>query len=198
MNVGILAFGSIADKPGTELAAATTRRIEVETPFAVEFARSSRTRDGAPTLVPVSEGGARASAIVLVLKDSVTAAKAHAMLYERETGRRFDINNQSRVAWIAELPNFAGTSTCLYTALRANIRPLNAKNLAKLAVLSATAPAGAKHRDGISYLQEQKNRGLVTPLMPAYERAVLAVTDARDLDDAWRRVRSGAAGQLNK
>jgi hypothetical protein len=176
MSVGILAFGSIADKPGTELAAATTRRIEVETPFAVEFARSSRTRAGAPTLVPVSEGGAHASA----------------------TRRRFDINNQSRVAWIAELPNFAGTSTCLYTALRANIRPLNAEKLAELAVLSATAPAGAKHRDGISYLQEQKNRGLVTPLMPAYEEAVLAVTDARDLDDAWRRVRSGAACQLNK
>jgi hypothetical protein len=107
MSVGILAFGSIADKPGTELAAATTRRIEVETPFAVEFARSSRTRDGAPTLVPVSEGGTHASAVVLVLKGSVTAAQAHAMLYERETRRRFDINNQSRVAWIAELPNTA-------------------------------------------------------------------------------------------
>src|SRR5690349_8182402 len=188
MSVGILAFGSIADKPGTELAAATTRRIEVETPFAVEFARSSRTRDGAPTLVPVSEGGAHVSATVLVLADSVAVAKAYAMLYERETGRRLDINNRSRVAWIAELPNFANTSTCLYTALGANIRPLNAEKLAKLAVLSAAAPAGAKHRDGISYLQEQKNRGLVTPLMPAYEEAVLAVTGARDLDDAWRRV----------
>ena len=58
MGVGILAFGSIAGDPGAELAAAVTRRIEVKTPFAVEFARSSRSRDGAPTLVPVGEGGA--------------------------------------------------------------------------------------------------------------------------------------------
>jgi len=188
-----MAFGSIADEPGTELAAAVTRRIEVETPFAVEFARSSRTRDGAPTLVPVSEEGAHVPAVVLVLKDSVTAAQAHALLYRRETGRRRDLDTGSRVAWIAELPGFAGTSICLYTALRANIRPLTAEKLADLAVRSATAAAGARHRDGISYLQEQKRRRLVTPLMPAYEEAVLARTDARDLDDAWRRVRSGAA-----
>lgn len=58
MSIGILAFGSIINEPGEELAAAVTRRIEVETPVAVEFARSSRTRDGAPTLVPVNRGAA--------------------------------------------------------------------------------------------------------------------------------------------
>ena len=31
----------------------------------------------------------------------------------------------------------------------------------------------------------------MTPLMPAYEEAVLARTGARDLDDAWKRARSG-------
>ena len=100
------------------MAAAVTRRIEVETPFAVEFARSSRTRDGAPTLVPVSEGGAHVPAVLLVLDDSVTVADARAMLYRRETGRLNDTSAGSRAAWIAELAGFAGTSTCLYTALQ--------------------------------------------------------------------------------
>ena len=192
MGLAILAFGSIAEEPGAELAAAVTRRIEVETPFAVEFARSSRTRDGAPTLVPVSEGGAHVPASLLVLDDSVTAADARAMLYRRETGRLNDTSAGFRAAWIAELAGFAGTSTCLYTALPANIQPLTAERLAELALRSAAAPAGAERRDGISYLLQQKSRGLSTPLLPAYEEAVLARTGAPDLDGAWERARSGA------
>jgi hypothetical protein len=191
MSVGILAFGSIAEEPGTKLAAAVTRRIEVQTPFAVEFARSSRTRDGAPTLVPVSEGDAHVSATVLVLDDSVTKADARAMLYERETRRPHDKSAGSQADWIAQLTNFGGTSTCLYTALAANIRPLTAGKLAELALRSAAAPAGAERRDGISYLQQQKRRGLQTPLMPAYEHAVLTITGAGDLAGAWQRARSG-------
>jgi len=163
------------------------QRVKVQTPFAVEFARSSRTRDGAPTLVPVSEGGAQVPAVVLVLDESVTVADARAMLYRRETGRLNDKTAGSRAAWIAKLPGFAGTSTCLYTALRANIRPLTAKKLAELAVCSAAGPAGAERRDGISYLQQQKRRGVKTPLMSAYEKAVLERTCARDLDGARER-----------
>lgn len=193
MGVGILAFGSIVEQPGAELAAAVIRRVEVETPFAVEFARSSRTRDGAPTLVPVNKGGAHVPASVFVLEDSITVADARAMLYRRETGRPHDMRTSSRGDWIAELADFGGLDTCLYTALPANIQPLTAQKLADLALCSAAASAGAERRDGISYLQQQKRRGIVTPLMPPYEEAVLARTGARDLDGAWKRARSGAA-----
>ncbi len=194
MSVGILAFGSLVEEPGAELEAVITRRIELETPFSVEFARSSRTRDGAPTLVPVSEGGARIPASVLVLDVSVTVEDARAMLYRRETGRLNDTSAVSRVGWIAELPDFAGISICLYTALEANIPPpLTAEKLAELAVCSAAGPSGGKRRDGISYLQQQKRRGIETPLMFPYEEAVLGRTGTRNLDEAWRRVRSECA-----
>jgi mRNA-degrading endonuclease toxin of MazEF toxin-antitoxin module len=186
-RVGILAFGSIAEEPGTELNAVVIQRVEVQTPFAVEFARSSRTRDGAPTLVPVSEGGAQVPAVVLVLGDSVTVADARAMLYRRETGRLDDKTADSGADWIAGLRGFAGTSTCLYTALQANIQPLTAAELAELAVRSRAAPARAERRDGISYLQQQKSRGLTTPLTPDYEKAALERTGARDLAGAWEQ-----------
>jgi hypothetical protein len=190
MRVGILAYGSILEDPGWQLAAAITRRIAVETPFAVEFARSSRTRDGAPTLVPVSKGGAPAPALVLVLNDSVTVADAREMLFRRETWRLSDRSAGSQAGWITELAGFAGTVTCLYTSLQANIRPLTGEKLAELALYSAAAAAGAERRDGISYLQEQKRRGLATPLMPSYEEEVLERTGADDLAVAWRRARS--------
>jgi hypothetical protein len=156
MGVGILAFGSIVEQPGAELAATVTRRVEAETPFAIEFARSSRTRDGAPTLVPVNEGGAHVPASVFVLDNSITVADARAMLYRRETGRPHDMSTGSRGDWIAELTDFGGLDTCLYTALPANIQPLTAQKLADLALCSAAASVGAERRDGISYLQQQK------------------------------------------
>ncbi len=56
---------------------------------------------------------------------------------------------------------------------------------------SAAAPAGAQRRDGISYLLQQKRRGLVTPLLPPREEAVLWRTGARDLASAWEQEPSG-------
>ncbi len=86
MTVGIVAFGSLLDEPGAELEARIARRIEgIETPFAVEFARSSRTRDGAPTLVPVRVGGAPLPAAVLILDEAVDEQLARDLLYRRET-----------------------------------------------------------------------------------------------------------------
>ena len=194
MGLGILAFGSLVEEPGAELEAAVRQLLEVETPFLVEFARSSQTRDGAPTLVPVTEGGAHIPASVLVLDESVTVADARAMLYRRETGRPNDASAASRVGWIAELSDFEGICTCLYTALEANIPPpLTPEKLAELALRSAVALSGAKRRDGISYLQQQKRRGVETPLMGAYEQAVLERTGTRDLEEAWERVRLRSA-----
>lgn len=58
-RIAILAYGSLIEDPGKELQPLISERIEdVETPFSIEFARSSRSRDGGPTLVPVEVGGA--------------------------------------------------------------------------------------------------------------------------------------------
>ncbi|GAA4131236.1 hypothetical protein ACFFTN_26415 [Aminobacter aganoensis] len=54
--VGILAYGSLIGDPGAEIEPAITSRIACLTPFPVEFARQSRTRKGAPTLVPSERG----------------------------------------------------------------------------------------------------------------------------------------------
>jgi hypothetical protein len=52
-SLGILAFGSLIDNPGAEIEAALVgRKLNIRTPFGVEFARSSIKRGGAPTLVP--------------------------------------------------------------------------------------------------------------------------------------------------
>src|SRR5262245_2721976 len=72
-SVGILAYGSLIEDPGQEIAAAKARiEPNVETPFKVEFARTSSTRAGAPTLVPVMTGGGHVPAQIIVLKNTIS------------------------------------------------------------------------------------------------------------------------------
>jgi hypothetical protein len=196
MTIGILAYGSLIEKPGPELDPCIAQRIEgIKTPFPVEFARSSSTRSGAPTLIPVTTGGATVDASVLVLEETVDEEHVRDMLYRRETQK---INErasyqQAQTITIHTLSPFAGLNACLYAELEANLRPLTVSWLAKLAIGSASQTAGAKKRDGISYLEAVKRRGVMTPLMPGYEAEILSQSVARDLQDAWKRARARPA-----
>ena len=102
-----MAFGSIAQEPGAELAAAVTRRIEIR-PRLPSSSRARAVPATAATMVPVREGGTHVPASVLVLDDSVTMRDARVMLYRRETGRLHASSASSRATWIAELSGFAG------------------------------------------------------------------------------------------
>jgi hypothetical protein len=88
-TVGILAYGSLIDDPGSEIAEATDRTEDeqVMTPFKVEFARSSASRGGAPTLIPVPAGGREIPAKIFVMKNNVTEQDAIDRLWRREIDR---------------------------------------------------------------------------------------------------------------
>ncbi len=192
MTIGILAYGSLIPNPGAEIGPVTVRRIDgVETPFRVEFSRSSRVRDGAPTLVPVDRGGARVTGVVLVLHDSVTESTAQDMLYRRERNRVGSGDRYADVdpadpdsAFLGRLDGFAGLNVVFHAALRANIEEPTPELLARLAIASAAAPSGAMDRDGIRYLMDAVQSGIVTPLMPEYEKGILRRTGGRDLEEA--------------
>ena len=80
-HLGILAYGSLITSPGPEIASLTVERIKnVETPFKVEFARKSKTRGYAPTLIPVDSGGASVKAEIIVIKDHFAPDLAADML----------------------------------------------------------------------------------------------------------------------
>ena len=185
--VGILAYGSLGDDPGEELEPLVLERIEgVETPFRVEFARTSRTRGGAPTLVPVAEGGATVAASILVLQASVSEPEATDMLWRRETRREGSERpyNPSSEMRVRCLENFEGLDVVLYVELGANIIDPDPRKLAELAIGSARSKAVEKGRDGITYLTGVKKNGGQTPLMPEYEREILRLTKTETLEQA--------------
>ncbi|MDH3287761.1 MAG: hypothetical protein OEP48_08590 [Betaproteobacteria bacterium] len=201
-RVGILAYGSLLEEPGPEIAPFIVENISgVETPFRIEFARSSPTRGGAPTVVPVESCGARVRGTILVLDKSVSLTQARDLLWRRETRnestaqryqRPTDSNPNKMVA--EELPNFASVAVVLYARFGSTLFNPTPEELAALAIKSAMSEAGNRGRDGISYLISLKRSGIMTPLMPAYEEAVLRSTGTTSLEDALAAIRIRTAG----
>lgn len=196
-TVGILAYGSLIEDPGEEIEPLILeRRTAVETPFQIEFARSSRTRKGAPTVIPVDRGGCRVQATILVLKADVGLSRAEDLLWRRETRNEASEKHYARpsipkpnTVVIDCLQNFGGLDFVLYTKLGANLEDPTATKLAELAIASAKAEAGMTGRDGISYLISLNRQGISTPLMPAYQREILKKVGASSLEEALKMCR---------
>lgn len=198
-TIGILAYGSLIEEPGKEIASLIHERIEkIETPFSIEFARSSSTRNGAPTVVPVESGGCPVNATILVLDAGISSEEAKDLLWRRETRNECSDKHYTEPSEaspnkmvVESLKTFAKIDVVLYTKLGANIKDLNAAKLADLAIKSAKSEAGRTGKDGISYLISVKRQGISTPLMPGYENEILRKTGASSLEDALTRCRDG-------
>ncbi|MEO7046654.1 MAG: hypothetical protein ABI091_15220, partial [Ferruginibacter sp.] len=127
-KIGILAYGSLIDNPGEELSPLIVERIECTTPFNIEFARLSSTRSNAPTLVPVTLGGRKVRAVLLVLKNDTPVDVAESMLWRRERHKTTSKENYKRPAnatkksvLVETLKDFEGVGTVLYTSLQQNM-----------------------------------------------------------------------------
>ncbi len=200
-RIGILAYGSLIDDSGKELEPLIRERIPgVETPFSVEFARSSSSRSGAPTLVPVKDGGAQVQGVILVLDPTVEVRRAEDLLWRRETRNecsdkpyRPRDNPSPNTVVVEHLQNLANVETVLFTKIGANVKNRTPEYLADLAICSARSEVGEKRMDGISYLISVKIQKIQTPLMPEYEAAILQKTKAQTLQEAYDKIRSGDA-----
>ena len=196
-TLGILAYGSLIEDPGIEISPLILdRRTGVETPFCIEFARSSSSRSNAPTVIPVENGGSRVQATILVLEASVSLQRAEDLLWRRETRNERSEKHYIRPSEpapnrviVESLRNFNGIDIVIYTSLGSNIRDLSPTRLAELAVQSARAEAGKDRKDGISYLISLKRQGISTPLMQAYECEILRLVNAVSLEDALGKCR---------
>jgi hypothetical protein len=195
-SLGILAFGSLIDNPGAEIEAALVgRKLNVRTPFGVEYARSSTKREGAPTLVPLEQGGTPVLAQIFLV--NVTEQEAKDRLWRREINRVGQGGHYTRHAnpgrstlIIDRYENFEGVDIVLAARFAATIAPLTAAHLAELAIKSARLERTG--RDGITYLVDAKRNGITTPLSAAYEQEILRRVQATDLNDAIRKIRAEA------
>jgi hypothetical protein len=196
-SIGILAFGSLRDDPGEEIEAVLVERRPVETPFPVEFARYSKSRGGAPTLVPVEDAGATVPAEVLVLKEGVSQTDAQSLLWRREA-RRADSGEYERPkvpgpnhVLVEERHDVAGVGVVFYTdfARVGKVPDAAPEELARHAI--ASVGRAESEKDGVTYLIKAQAAGTVTPKTEAYEAEVLHQTGAGTLEEALAKTRSG-------
>lgn len=200
MSIGILAYGSLITNPGEEIFKVTQKVIEnVETPFCVEYARKSRTRNGAPTLVPVPcELGGKVKGVIFVLNENVDEQSAMDMLYRREiheVGTDKGYNAQSPgVIRIKFVKNFMGVDKVFYTDIEPNFQEIlnpslspqqKAALLAEAAINSLNQKTYSAGTDGISYLHDNIQNRIMTPLTDLYCKEILRrANNARDLTAA--------------
>jgi len=197
-KIGILAYGSLIWDPRCEIEDAILRiQCGVLTPFHVEFARSSSTRGGAPTLVPVVKDGAHVEAVILILKEQVSLEEAKNMLWRRETdqvcsGKSYEhcSNPGSDTVCIKELNHFNNIETVIYTSLEPDIANRTPRELAELAIASVCSTKKEKDRDGITYLIKAKHYGIETPKMKKYEEEIKSLTGTESLEDALSAVKN--------
>lgn len=189
-KIGILAYGSLIDDPGSEIEPYITKKISCTTPFKVEFARTSRARGGAPTLIPYEEGS-EVPAFILVLNDDIDLQTAKSFLWRRERhifdGKTYiEVNNPTNNQVVVKCINdFENVATVIYTSIGKNIDgEVTAEKLCELAIKSILSEAGEEKKDGLRYLQDIKNNLITTPLSNDYEQLVLDNTKTKTLEEA--------------
>lgn len=191
-TIGILAYGSLIEDPDVEIFKATIEVKEgVTTPFNIEFARTSSSRGGAPTLVPVAEGGSPAYGQIIIV--DLPEQEAANCLWRRET-RNVGSNKKyvsplkvgSNTVVVERLENFMGIDVVIYTKIASNITPLTVEKLARLAIASVgkTKP----RMDGISYLIAAMRNGIVTALSAEYKAEILRQMRTNSLEEALEKL----------
>jgi hypothetical protein len=187
-NIGILAYGSLIGDPGKEIKPLIVKRIATKTPFPVEFARLSRKRGNAATLVPYAIGDP-VYAELLILKEDTSLGQAKDLLWRREcdeeeSGKHYPAGEQPNSVRVAELENFFGFEKILYTDFlpAGKLKRVDPRQLAQCALESVAKAERGK--DGISYLIQVKGSGVRTALTDQYVASILSATGTGSLADA--------------
>jgi hypothetical protein len=194
--IGILAYGSLIADPGWEIKELTRQTIvDVETPFAVEYARASDTRAGAPTLVPIPDGkGTKVISHLFILKPRTRITSAKNILFRREIhqiGNRdksyVHSNNPSvNKTIVDEIRRFNKINLVLYTRIGVNLPEIiddnvtdhdKAERLATLAINSINESTFFTCQDGIHYFNTAMHYGVRTRLTELYKQSILRLTD---------------------
>ena len=198
MRIGIIAYGSLIINPGEELEQVIAeRQTGLRTPFRVEFARSSSTRNGAPTLVPVEHGGGYVECTLLVLSDGLVIDRVRDIVYRREIHKISDQTttyqpnpkNPNQV-YIETIPEWGSVDLAMYTKISSNIDNLTAERLAELSIESVSVNDATERNDGISYLIDAIRCGVRTPLTDDYIAQILQKTGLSSLEEARNKLLS--------
>ncbi len=178
-NICIFGYGSLVEDIGDELNPLIIKKIKFMSPFKVEYARKSSSRGNAPTLTTFSEGDFVEGKIIVLslLNSKENLEKIKNMLMERE-----HTHNENYI----RITNLKEFESVLYCEFPSNIVP-DSELLAKLAIKSVSNLKLKEEdvdRNGIRYLFENINHGIITQLTKEYQQEILKQTRTSSLEEA--------------
>lgn len=183
-NACIFTYGSLIDDPGEELGAHICYSFVCESPFAVEYARSSTRRAGAPVLVK-SENGSRVCGRILVTDFPRTLEnleRVKELVRDRE-------GTKSEYIQTMEICNIEDV---IYCDIPTNLENPDGSILANLAVegVKNCKKEGKQDKNGIRYLINNIKNGITTPLTLSYKNEILRITESSSLEEAEKKLLS--------
>lgn len=183
-SVCIFAYGSLIEDPREKLRAHICYFFDCVSPFSVEYARKSSKRQGAPVLI-ISENGSKVCGKILVTdlpKTSENLRQVKELVRDRE-GTQIEYIKTMEMCNIKDV---------IYCDITPNLENPNGSMLADLAIESVKKckEAGIKEKNGVRYLIENINNGIITPLTPAYKDEVLRITKSSSLEEAEEKLLS--------
>lgn len=203
-KVGILLYGPMLDRVSDEIEAAVKKRIKkIRTPFNVELARKNESYGGAPGLVPVSSGGTKVNAELLVFKEDVSERQVMNMLYRMEHQLQGTNKTYKKPSHptpndfvIKTLQDFYKVDKVFYPSIGRNINQISPKKLAKL-IIESVYNTDEKEPDGITYLIDLKKYDITTPMSDACEEEILRQTYSGTLSESRQKIDKVNAIKLN-
>jgi hypothetical protein len=178
-QIAVLAYGSLLAHPGDWLGSAMQKLVRWETPFSVEYVGRSQRRGGAPALVR-SDGHNPVNGGLIVLGMTDTAEQVAQV--SRQLADREGAADTSAIKSDRRILGFR----VIYSDFGARFTNPTPEELARAAIDSVAGcfQRGHPFMNGIRYLRENLEWGVVTDLSFAYRDAILNATQTTTLDQA--------------
>ena len=182
-QIAVLSYGSLLAHPGDWFGKSMQKLIRWETPFGVEYLGTSQRHGGAPALVR-SDAHRQVNAGLIVLPMTDTVERV-----EEVRKRLADREGAASSAAIKSDLKLLGFRT-LYSDFQARLKDPEPAELAEAAIRSVANcfQQGFPFMNGIRYLRDNLEWGVVTDLSFEYRDAILAATHTETLDEAEYQV----------
>lgn len=183
-RIAVLAYGSLLAHPGDWLGRNMQQLIRCETPFGVEYVGCAKKgRGGAPTLVR-SDAHRKVLGGLIILPHADTKeglAEVKARVVERERA--------SKSSSIKHDLSMLGYRV-VYSDFKSHFDAPTPYALAEAAIGSVAKcyEAGWTFMNGIRYLRENLEWGVITDLSIRYRDAILTATNTSGLDEAEQQL----------
>ena len=178
-QIAVLAYGSLLAHPGDWFGSSMQKLIRWETPFGVEYVGRSQRRGGAPALVR-SDGHKPVNGGLITLAMTDTAEQVREVSIQ--LAQREGALDAAAIKSDRQMLGFR----IIYSDFKSHFTNPAPENLATAAIESVTAcfKQGCPYMNGIRYLRDNLEWGVVTDLSRAYSDAITKATNTKTLDEA--------------